>query len=81
MKVHCIWVMEHVGGESEGEMILILMGKSKAIQRQEEMRDGQVKKGECKKHELLVLVTENLGAVIIPFGSFKSLSFSDLMNH
>lgn len=40
VKMPCIWDMELVGGESEGKKILILLGKNKAIQRQEEMRDG-----------------------------------------
>ena len=69
MKMHCIWVRELVGGESEGKKILILLGENKTTQRQEEMRDGEVKKGQGESHELVVLVTNNLRVVLIPFGS------------
>lgn len=69
MKMHCTWVMELVAGESEGKKIPTLLGKNKTTQRQEEMRGGEVKKGQGKRHELVVLVTDNLRVVLIPFGS------------
>lgn len=35
-----VWVMELVGGESEDKKILILLGRNKTAQREEEMRGG-----------------------------------------
>lgn len=38
MKIHCIWAMQLVGGESESKKMLILVGENKAAQRRAEMR-------------------------------------------
>ena len=76
MKVLSIWAMKLVGGQSESKKILIPVAETKATQRQAEMKDGWIGKGQGKEHGVM-LVAENFRVVLSNFGSsLKFLSFS-----